>query len=376
MSANKLDIHARYREHMGVVVSLADFQWTRGEAVSAESLVADPRFSLYCLDHDSQRAIFTSTPADIDPLDAPFMYQAQFDHAEYLVALPYPEFLRLAEQMPAPRNLLCQHNIGRCGSTVLCRALNEIDGVLSFSEPDALTNFIGRVALPDAEPGRLLRACVAWLCRPAIAGANQHSVIKFRNQAAGTMKRYVDALPQARHLFMYRNAIDWLASFHRLRVNRGDKPRRYSRQQVIEQQAAYYQCDEEVFEALAPPKIASYLSLEGRALGWLYMLGRYLELREGGADIAAMRYEDLQANRDGVLLEALRLMGLPESALSQALRAFETDAQAGTIFARDEGRGNTIRLPEEMQATVRRILSEQQVIDRADFVLPGTIGLG
>ncbi len=375
MSASKLEILSRGREHMGVVVSLADFQWTQGEVLDAEPLVADPRFSLYCLDHGSQRAIFTASPADVDPLDAPFMYQAQFDHAEYLVALPYPEFLRLAEQMPAPRNLLCLHNIGRCGSTVLCRALNEIDGVLSFSEPDALTNFIGQVALPEAEPGRLLGACVAWLCRPVIIGANQHSVIKFRNQAAGSMKRYVDALPQASHLFMYRNVIDWLASFHRLRVNRGDTPMRYSRQQIIEQQAAYYQCDAEVFEELAPPDIRSWLNLEGRALGWLYMLGRYLELRERGADIKAIRYEDLQADRDAALKSALDLMGLPGSALSDARRAFESDAQAGTKLARDEGRGNTIRLPEEMGAMVGRILSEQRVIDRADFVLPGTIGL-
>ena len=67
MSASKLEIRARHREHMGVVVSLADFQWAQGEAIDAESLVDDRRFSLYCLDHDSQRAIFTSTPADVEP---------------------------------------------------------------------------------------------------------------------------------------------------------------------------------------------------------------------------------------------------------------------------------------------------------------------
>ena len=230
--------------------------------------------------------------------------------------------------------------------------------------------------MPDAEQGRLLRACVAWLCRPAITGANKHSVVKFRNQAAGIMKRYVDALPQANHLFMYRNVINWLASFHRMHVKRGSSPIRYSRQQVIDQQTAYYQCSATDIEALTPPKIASYLSLEGRALGWLYMLKRYLELVERGANIAAIRYEDLQTNRNAVLSHALRMMGLPEGSLAAANRAFKTDAQAGTIFARDGGRENTIRLPAEMQATVRRILSEQRVINRPDFALPGTIGLG
>ncbi len=373
-AASKLRVQARHREHMGIVTSLADFRWTPGEAIDAESLVDDPRISLYCLDHDNQRAIFTALPADVNPLDAPFMYQAQFEGAEFLVALPYPEFLRLAEQIPPPRSLLCLHNIGRCGSTVLCRALDEIDGVVSFSEPDALTDFIHRRALPASEQHQLLRACVAWLGRPAITEDNEHIVIKYRNQAAGIMPLYVDALPQAKHVFMTRNVIDWLASFHRLRVNRGDEPTRYRRQQIIEQQAAYYQCPAAEFEALAPPDIPSYLGLEGRALGWLYMLGRYLELREGGADIAAIRYEDLQRNRDAVLLGVLRLMGLPDRALSAAKRAFATDAQAGTIFARDGERGNTVALPVEMQETVRRILAAQPVIGRADFVLPGTIG--
>lgn len=369
MSASKFEISSRYREHPGLIASLADFEWRAGQALDAESALDDPRVSLYCLDHDNQRAIFTALPAGVDPLDAPFFYQAQFDHAEHLVALPFAVFLRLAENIPQPGSLLCLHNIGRCGSTVLCRALDEIDGVVSFSEPDALAGFVQRRDAPADEQHSLLRACVAWLCRPAIVSAKARIVIKFRNQAAGIMPLYVDALPQAKHIFMYRNVIDWLASFHRLRVNRGETPTRYSRQQVIKQQAAYYFCPAAEFESLAPPEITSWFSLEGRALGWLYMLGRYLELRERGADIAATRYEDLQTNRDAVLSEVLQMMGLPDRDLSAAQRAFETDAQAGTIFARDEGRGNIIPLPAEMQATVRQILAAQPILRRLDSSL-------
>lgn len=166
MTASTLRILSRQREHMGVLTSLADFELAPGGSVDAESLIDDPRFTLYCLDADSQRAIFTCTPAGVDPLRAPFMYQAQFDQAETLVALPYPEFLRLAGRMAAPPKLLCLHNIGRCGSTVLSRALNNIDGVISLSEPDALTAFIGMRSTPRAEQNDLLRACVRWLLRP------------------------------------------------------------------------------------------------------------------------------------------------------------------------------------------------------------------
>lgn len=375
MSASKLRILSRHREHMGVLTSPADFELAPGGSIAVESLVDDPRLSLYCLDHDNQRAIFTALPDGIDPLEAPFMYQAQFDHAEYLVAVPYADFLKLAAQLPPAPKLLCLHNIGRCGSTVMSRALNEIEGVLSLSEPDALTAFIGLRSLPNAEQRDLLRACVAWLARPAIIGDAAKVVIKFRNQAMAVLDRYVEALPEAQHFFMYRNVIDWLASFQRLRVNRGDRPTRFSREQIIEQQVAYYQCPAAEIERLAHPSQSSYLSLEGRALGWLFMLGRYLALAERCAPLTAIRYEDLQRERDAVLLNVLRLLDLPPAALSAAVVAFESDAQAGTKLARDSQRGNTVALPAEMQATVRRLLALQPEITRADYVLPGTLRL-
>ena len=376
MSATRLEIKDRHREHPGVIASLADFEWQTSLSMSAARLLDDPRLTLYCLDHPGQRAIFAALPDGIDPSQTPFMYQAQFDHAEFLVALPFADFMSLAEDIAPPdESLVALHNIGRCGSTVLCRALNDIDGVLALSEPEALANFVHLRQIPGAEQKVLLRASVAWLCRPAIMGADRRVLLKFRNQATGIMGLYVDALPSATHLFMYRNVIDWLASFHRLRVNRGETPTRYSRQQIIEQQIAYYQCAPADIENLAPPSISSYLSLEGRALGWLYMLESYLDLRDTGASINALRYEDLQANREALLVSALELMGLHEADLSAARRVFRSDAQAGTRFARDDARGNQVALPPEMIATVERLLAEQQVINRADFRLPGTIRL-
>lgn len=376
MSASKLEILSRYREHPGVIASLADFEWTAGTKLAADQLFDDPRYSLYCLDPEHELAIFTALPAGVDVSRTPFMYQAQFDQAEYLVSLPFLDFAGLVDSMEHEgESLLFLHNIGRCGSTALCRALNDVDGVISLSEPDALSNFLSLRHLPRWQYSTLIRASLVWLFRPSVSGGKTHCVIKLRNQSSAIMKGYIDALPEARHIFIYRNLIDWLASFQRLRVRRGDTPTRYSRAQIIAQQAAYYQCPAAEFERLAHPSLSSYLGLEGRALGWLYMLERYLEAQERGAALAAIRYEDLQRERDAVLLSVLRLLGLPEAALSQAAGAFATDAQAGTIFARDEGRGNTVALPAEMRATVRRLLALQEVIRSADFVLPGTFAL-
>ena len=205
LTAIKLRIHSRHREHMGIITSLDDFEWSAADTIDAASLLDDPNITLYCLDQTNKRAIFTALPADIDLSRAPFMYQEQFDRAQFLVALPYADFLRLAEIIPFDDTaLLCLHNIGRCGSTVLARAFDEIDNVITLSEPDALTNFVRMRGLPPKERRDLLRACARWLCRPAIVGDHRRIVIKFRNQATAVMGLYVETLPKALHLFMYR----------------------------------------------------------------------------------------------------------------------------------------------------------------------------
>ena len=99
--------------------------------------------SLYCLNHASRQAIFAELPPGIDLASAPFYYQAQFDHAQRLVAVPYAEFHQLAETIPLDLSrLILIHNIGRCGSTLLSSAFNQLDGVISFSEPDVFANFV------------------------------------------------------------------------------------------------------------------------------------------------------------------------------------------------------------------------------------------
>ena len=175
------------------------------------------------------------------------------------------------------------------------------------------------------------------------------------------MKSLVDTMPEATHLFMYRNVIDWLASCHRLRVNRGDTPTRYS-----------LPADHRAAGGVLPVRCRrirqhgagrhhKLLQSGGTGAGLACICWSAISSCGKPAEpIKASRYEDLQANHDAVLRQVLQMMGLPESALSGAKRAFETDAQAGTEFARDEGRGITVRLPADMRATVRRILSTQQ----------------
>ena len=77
----------------------------------------------------------------------------------------------------------------------------------------------------------------------------------------------------------------------------------------------------------------------------------------------------------GVIASLADFEWTANEALVAAERAFASDAQAGTPFARADGRGNRVALPAETVATVERLLERQALIRRADFVLPGTVGV-
>ena len=46
MTAKRLHIHARHRQHMGIITSLDDFDWREGEAVPAAGLPRQMRKSV------------------------------------------------------------------------------------------------------------------------------------------------------------------------------------------------------------------------------------------------------------------------------------------------------------------------------------------
>ncbi|HSH78164.1 MAG TPA: hypothetical protein VLA19_06495 [Herpetosiphonaceae bacterium] len=81
MGAQRLSIEAKRRENPIALVRLDDFEYREGGNVDPKIVVGQPTVSLYCLDHDSRRAIFVETPPDVDLSQAPFYYQAQYEAA-------------------------------------------------------------------------------------------------------------------------------------------------------------------------------------------------------------------------------------------------------------------------------------------------------
>ncbi|HYN90179.1 MAG TPA: sulfotransferase domain-containing protein [Ardenticatenaceae bacterium] len=377
MTAQYLTIEGKQRRMPAFLASLADFTVTPAEATGAEVVRADPNVSLYCFDDDAKQAIFVELPADIDLSRAPFVYQTQYDHARRLIAVPYESFRQLARDLPAVSRLIMIYMTGRSGSTVLSHVFNELDTVLSLSEPDAATQFVHLRAADgsrDEELRELLDCTVRFLFKPSAAGAPSACVLKVRSEGTRLMDLFQATFPQVKNLFLYRDALGWVASFYRI-VTRGRQLPEYTPVgEFLGLFALLFKYDFTPLTAYLDEGTTELSIPQLLALWWMAIMEWYLAKYQQGFPVLAVRYDDLNAHREQVVAEIFKYCGLPATRARETLAVFERDAQAGTMVARDDPRqGNTLRLSDEQRAEVSRILARHPILKQSDFLAPGTL---
>ena len=257
-----------------------DFSLDPGRAVDSSRLF-EPDVSPYCFDFANRSLLCVSTP---DISGATFFYQAQRQHARSVIKVPF-------ESLPeGPVSPTLIYSIGRCGSTLLVRAL-EAGGVSVVSEPDFLTQAACHQPLDLS-------------LRPAIAGATRllrRSVVKLRLECNNAPLLIATAFSSPRIMFVLRDPADWAASLRRLSRNSLD-------------------------------------------LGWAVgQLRRSLLALDELARSYAVRtcyYEDFRELDAGPIAEVLAWIGAPGSVSPETLRTVAAkDAQEGTIVSRASVRG-------------------------------------
>ena len=173
----------------------ADFVLDAGQSV-ARGRMFDPDVSPYCFDFDARRLLCVSTPAIGG---ATFFYQAQRQGARSVIKVPYDE---LPDATGSPVLIF---SVGRCGSTLLVKALAAA-GVQTVSEPDYFTQAVvfGRheSALPDA-----LGRATALL---------RGAVIKLRAECSNAPLLIAGAFRAPRVVFIVRDAAGWAESVRRV----------------------------------------------------------------------------------------------------------------------------------------------------------------
>ncbi len=350
--------------------SLMHFTVEAGEQINAKIVLEHKHISLYCIDHAAQRLIFTDLPPDIDLTNVPFVYNAQMENATRFIAVSYDELTELTSSLTLPENILLVYSTGRAGSTLMSQILNEIDNVVSFSEPDVFLNLVPIIYHADNrhDYNYLVEHCFKLFMHQY---ADKTVAIKFRGECIDIADVIRQVLPSAKNLYLYRHTIEWASSWWRVFSGFGGTGTR-----SFEQASAYginftgriSTLKHVIGDNTDDVSFVSFITSL-----YLFYLEGYFRAHEQGVPFMAMRYQDLNNHREIMLTKLFDYVGLPQTQLASALNGFERDSQAGTALERKNDKGNTERLNDESVKIITDILSNHPLKLTPEIILPSTI---
>jgi len=391
-------LRAKRRNLLDGFVDIGDFKTRSAGTVDFRQVWAraSGRLTPYCFDATKERVVFVETREPVDLTeDHPFFYEAQRRHAGMLYAVPYEEVVALAaEVQPAWRDtpIVFLHSTGRCGSTLLCRLLGDAAATVSVSEPDFYSQLVVLADGADPAKARQLAAVTAACTRLLVAQlrethpAAQSVVIKLRGMAVFAADLIARDLPEARNLFLYRNAVDTVDSFFAmlLRVPIMRLARKVRLETLVLRLVALLNpmmrnpgalaplYKEPHYRKQIPEDLAAFLTI-----AWMSKMHHALALQRGSEAFfdAVLRYEDLRAGGVSIMPGALTALALPpadELAQARMTRTLSRNAQEGSVLASTGGSS----MNAAQQAMVQRMLNLHPELHRIDFQLPGTMALG
>lgn len=391
-------LRAKRRNLLDGFVDIGDFKTRSAGTVDFRQVWAraSGRLTPYCFDATKERVVFVETREPVDLTeDHPFFYEAQRRHAGMLYAVPYEEVVALAAEVQAAWRdtpIVFLHSTGRCGSTLLCRLLGDAAATVSVSEPDFYSQLVVLADGADPAKARQLAAVTAACTRLLVAQlrethpAAQSVVIKLRGMAVFAADLMARDLPEARNLFLYRNAVDTVDSFFAmlLRVPIMRLARKVRLETLVLRLVALLNPMMRNPGALAPlykdphyrkqipEDLAAFLTI-----AWMSKMHHALALQRQPEVFfdAVLRYEDLRAGGVSIMPGTLTALALPpadELAQARMTRTLSRNAQEGSVLASTGGSS----MNAAQQAMVQRMLNLHPELHRIDFQLPGTMALG
>lgn len=369
MTAFSYSIASRNKLASLATASIRDFELEDERTVDADEVLNTGNTSPYCVDAETGRMILVEMPSTLDLSAQPFLYSAQYQYAQRVFSIDLDRFNVACDRMTDPQRLLLIHSTGRCGSTLLVNALNEVPGVSAISEPDVFTQFSMASRQTDrklrAALARTYRSCIRLLCR------SRHALhaIKFRSIVCEHSDLLSQAMPTALQLFVYRNAIDVAASTARIA---GHDPSTW----VLDQKQVRGWLSLAPLLASIDAPVNAY---DVYAALWAGPVLRYLERRSEPSWIGALRYENLATNRGRMIEELLVRCGFERNEPIRCFDAFLRDSQAGTHLALDTINSHTL-LSEKLASPEFSIRLRDSLlrINGAlvpEMILPGTFGM-
>jgi hypothetical protein len=375
MSARVLTIEDKLRQDPITIVSLDDFQYRDSDAIEPHVVLEQPTISLYCLDHTNHQAIFVETPPDVDLSTAPFYYQTQYQTARRLFAVSYDTLHALAQEVQLdPRHLILIYSVGRCGSTLVSQALNQADGVVSFSEPDVYTQILmlrEADGSSDPEVSALVRSCTKIICAPtAQRGITRAWALKPRGFATHLADLFYRNFPEAKVIFLYRQAESWARSM----VRAFDLFDPQMEQMLPQLQQLISKLDPLVAAYTAKHE-ATIAPIELLTCMWVSIMQRCLDLQQQGVPLFAVRYEELKAAPRAVLDVLFAYCEVAVSNVETITRVLAQDSQAGTSVSQVRAQQSKSELLEQHVAELHRLIRAYSTTITPDFIVPTTFRL-
>ena len=376
MTTRYLNIEARQERDTSFVASLKDFSVSDGEILDSDHILSNPCVSLYCFDDEAKRAIFVELPPEIDLTTSPFVYITQYEEAKRLIAVPYDTFCQIAKTLPPVEHLIMTYISGRSGSTLLSHIFNELDSVMSLSEPDVITQFVHLRPEDnnrDAEIRDLMDCTVRMLFKPTPSKKPTIYALKFRMETLRVMDLFQETFPHAKNLYLYRDCIGFVASFYRIFMFHG-VPEYHPLSDAIARLNEVFGCDVTPKTSYLEPGAEQISIIQYLTLFWLIGMECYLAQAAREIPILAVRYADLRASREKVLAAIFRHCSLPVERATQPFKAYERDAQVGTNLARENPEeGNKLQLTDDQKQEIARILAQHPIVKQSDYVAPNTL---
>jgi len=373
MTAKVLHIQEKKRTPANTVAKLEDFDYQEGETIDSTIIINNPQVTIYCLDPENQRAIFVETPAGLDLSQPPFFYHAQYNNAQRLIAVPLTELAELTKEITPIEELVFIYSMGRSGSTLLSKIFNQLDSVLSLSEPDVFSQLVG-MRNPDGsndeQVAGLIKICATLLSQQTNSKKYSHCVIKLRSFGINLGDLMNHVFPEAKVIFLYRNAEDVVKSSMRSFVFMSSMLPQI--QKNIELYTRFihllkkYANDIDWTDANATDL---YIT------SWLSVMERYLLLYQQGIPSFAIRYEDLITKKQEVVTTIFEKCNLPIIEVEKACEVFSKDAQIGSNLSQETTRKNEQEQEEvfELHQKIKHFFNQHPELKNPNFIAPGTI---
>jgi hypothetical protein len=365
-------------------VSIKDFILSTSSPLDAQLILQSPQISMYCADVKNKNIVFVETPPGLDVPAAPFYYLAQYEHATRALTLSFDDFIRLAEALPYPdKRFLFLYTVGRAGSTLLTKICAGDPDTVAVSEPDILSDFLllaQKDPLQKAQVEKLLLACFKLFSSSTATEGKQRILIKPRGYCIEMGEMIHTVLPDARGVFLYRNARPVIESFIRafsiagiLSLLRDTLPSRM----LLAYLTKRYRTElPNYFPALREYPLATLFKTGWTGvlcITWLSIMKAYVRLYRRGLDVRAVLYEDIIKAPQELVARLFRYCGIPDACLAAGLKALERDSQEGTRLARSVAHKKKRHMKEINMEHVRIILQTQPEISSPGYIAPGTI---